>query len=111
MSVSSEGGGPIRMPVAGRIFTTATVVAGTTNGGAGRVFCWFVLGQDPNGTQFSQDGIADVPATANATGTVPVVGSVAVAAGTYDVSTVCLLNGPGALSTFHADMVAWGIPS
>jgi hypothetical protein len=108
MSLSSEGGGTITMPFAGRIFATGRVVAGTTDGGAGRVFCGLVLG--PSGTALGGNGIVDVPATPNALGTIPMVGSVAVAAGTYDVSAQCLLNGPGAFSIFSGDMVVWGLP-
>ena len=108
MSLSADGGGSVRMPFAGQICATGRVLAGTTNGGAGRVFCGFVLG--PSGAGFGGDGIVDVPGTTNAVGTVPIVGSVAVSAGTYDVSIQCLLNGPGALSTFTGDMVVWGIP-
>jgi hypothetical protein len=110
MALSIDGGGPVRMTAPGRILVTANVLAGTNNGVSGKVFCWPVLGTDPSAPSFANSANVDVPGTMNASASVTVVGSAAVAAGSHDISIVCLLNGPGSISTFTGNMVAVGLP-
>ena len=98
------------MATPGRILVTANVLAGTNNATSGKVFCWPVLGTDPNAPSFANSGSVEVPGTTNASATVTVVGSAGVPAGSHDISIVCLLNGPGSISTFTGNMVAVGFP-